>query len=339
MGVERIHKEAESLAPGFRTQREGGSHMAITTELRPGRQKRWRTVTKEAQVRGAGGRGEVTGHAFDAEVRTAFVLSGGGNLGAVQVGMLFALVEAGIRPDLVVGTSIGALNGAYLAGHNDLLGMQRLCAVWSGVRRPDVFSLNLGGLLRGVVGRRDHLFEDVHLRDLIIRADLGFTRLEEAPIPVYVVATDLLSGEPVVLSSGNTIEALLASAAIPGVFSPVTVGDRVLVDGGLVANLPVLQAVELGATRLFVLPTMSDKSASAPRGAVEMLQRSMAIATLASIRSALARAAESAELHLLPVPAMEVPSMFDFGGTPAMIESAYLTAAAWVRAHELELAS
>jgi NTE family protein len=293
----------------------------------------------EAKVRGAGGRSEVSGHPFDGGVRTAFVLGGGGNRGAVQVGMLFALIEAGIRPDLIVGTSIGALNGAHLAGHNDLVGMQRLSALWSGVRRPDVFSVNVGGLLRGVVGRRDHLFEDAQLRDLIIRADLGFTRLEEAPIPVHVVATDLLSGDPVVLSSGNTIEALLASAAIPGVFSPVTVGDRVLVDGGLVANLPVLQAVERGATRLFVLPTTSDAITAAPRGPVEMLQRSMTIATLAPIRSALARAAQSAELHLVPVPAIEFPSMFAFGETPAMIESAYLTAAAWVRAHELELVS
>jgi len=276
---------------------------------------------------------------FDGGVRTAFVLGGGGNLGAVQVGMLFALIEAGIRPDLIVGTSIGALNGAYLASHCDLEGVDRLGRLWSGVRRSDVFSLSVRGLLQGVVGRRDHLFEDVHLRDLIMRADLGFARLEEARIPVHVMATDLLSGDPVVLSSGDTIEALMASAAIPGVFAPVTVGGRVLVDGGLVANLPVLQAVELGATRLFVLPTMPDTMATAPRGAVEMMQRSMTIATLAPIRSAVARAAQIADLHLVPVPPIELPSMFDFGETQGMIESAYLSAAAWVRAHALELAS
>jgi NTE family protein len=295
-------------------------------------------VAMDAQVRDAGPGGEVSVHPLDGGVRTAFVLGGGGNLGAVQVGMLFALIEAGIRPDLIVGTSIGALNGAYLAGHSDLVGMQRLGTLWSGVRRPDVFSLTVSGLLRGVVGRRDHLFEDVRLRELIMRTDLGFARLEEAPIPVHVVATDLLSGDPVVLSSGDTIQALLASAAIPGVFSPVTVAGRVLVDGGLVANLPVIQAVELGATRLFVLPTMSDAITTAPRGAVEMLQRSMTIATLAPVRRALAHAAQSAEVHLLPVPAIAFPSMFDFGETQAMIESAYLSAAAWVRTQELEVA-
>ena len=105
----------------------------------------------DPQVAGAGAGGEVGLDPFEGGVRTAFVLGGGGSLGAVQVGMLFALIEAGIRPDLVVGTSIGALNGAYLAGHSDLVGMQRLGTLWSSVRRPDVFPINVGGLLRGVV--------------------------------------------------------------------------------------------------------------------------------------------------------------------------------------------
>jgi NTE family protein len=273
------------------------------------------------------------------EGTTAFVLGGGGNLGAVQVGMLYALVEAGIRPDIVVGTSIGALNGAYLAGHFDVEGIKRLGKIWSAVRRPDVFPVNVGGLVRGLVGRRDHLFEELHLSALIKRAEIGFVRLEDAPIPVHVVATDLLNGDPVVLSSGDTVEALLASAAIPGVFTPVTVGGRVLVDGGLVANLPVTQAVDLGATRLFVLPTMSDTITSVPRTAVEMMQRSMTIATSAPIRRALAHAAENAEIHLAPVPTIGMPSMFDFGETSALIESAYLGAASWLHAEHAELVS
>jgi NTE family protein len=274
-----------------------------------------------------------------AENVTAFVLGGGGNLGAVQVGMLYALVEEGIRPDFVVGTSIGALNGAYLAGHCDLDGIDRLGKLWSEVRRPDVFPVSVRGLVRGVLGRRDHFFDELRLRALMTRAEIGFARLEEAPIPIHVVATDLLSGDPVVLSTGDTLDALLASSAIPGVFSPVNIGSHTLVDGGLVANLPVTQAVQLGATRLFVLPTVPDTIPTTPRSAVEMLQRSMTIATAEPIRRALVEAAQVADLHMLPVPALGAPSMFNFRETSAMIENAYVGAAAWLHADLTEQVS
>ena len=142
---------------------------------------------------------------------TAFVLGGGGSLGAVQVGMLQALLRAGIRPDLVVGTSIGSLNGAYLAGHPDLDGVRHLGELWASVRRSDIFRINVRRIVGGVIGNRDHIFDALGLRSLLCRADLGFARIEDAPIPLHVVATDLLDGKPVVLSSGDLIESLVAS--------------------------------------------------------------------------------------------------------------------------------
>ncbi|HWD51439.1 MAG TPA: patatin-like phospholipase family protein [Acidimicrobiales bacterium] len=270
--------------------------------------------------------------------QTAFVLGGGGSLGAVQAGMLYALFEAGIRPDFIVGTSIGSLNGAYLSGHFDLQGIESLSELWSSVRRPDVFRINVRSLLGGVVGYRDHLFDELGLRALIDRAELGFDRLEQAPVPVHAVATDILSGSSVVLSNGDTTQALLASAAIPGVFPPVAVGDWLLVDGGVLANLPVLQAMELGATRLYVLPTTAGGIATVPSGAIDMMQRSMMITTGALDRGALARAAASVEVHILPLPMTQV-SMFDFGQTSVLVEGAYLSTAAWLHESEYELVS
>jgi NTE family protein len=270
---------------------------------------------------------------------TAFVLGGGGSLGAVQVGMLRALLERGIRPDFVVGTSIGSLNGAYLAGHLHLDGVESLATLWSSVRRADVFRINVRSLLGAVMGHRDHFFDVLGLRAVIERADLGFGRLEDAPIPVHAVATDLLSATPVVLSQGDTVDALLASSAIPGIFPPVNIGGRVLVDGGVLANVPVIQAIELGATRVFVLPAMPSESVVAPDGALDLMQRSMLIATAALTSSDLLRVADAAEVHVLPVPPTAQGSIFDFGGTRALMDDAYLSSAAWLAASEYELAS
>jgi NTE family protein len=271
--------------------------------------------------------------------RTAFVLGGGGSLGAVQVGMLYALLEAGIRPDFVVGTSIGSLNAAYLAGHMSLDGISSLADLWSSIRRTDVFPINVRSLVRGVMGHRDHLFEVLGLRMVIARAELGFSRLEEAPVPIHAVATDLLSAKPVVLSSGNATQALLASAAIPGVFPPVNVGGRLLVDGGVLANLPVAQAVELGATRLFVLPAMSEQVSDVSGGAIDVMQRSIMVATSALTRGDLLKVTELVELHVAPVPRTAQVSIFDFAETPALIEDAYLSTTTWLGASEYEVAS
>ena len=212
---------------------------------------------------------------------TAFVLSGGGSLGAVQVGMLQALIKADIRPDFVVGTSIGALNGAFLVGHLDVEGIAALEQLWNSIHRRDVFRISPPHLVRGTFGSQNYLFSQLGLRSLISRAGLGFSRLEDAPVPIHVVATDVMTGDAVVLSEGDTIETLVASAAIPGVFAPVNIGGRTLIDGGVVANLPIRQALELGASRVFVLPAIFGGLASVPSSALDMMQHSTIIATAA----------------------------------------------------------
>ncbi|MCC7256515.1 MAG: patatin-like phospholipase family protein, partial [Dokdonella sp.] len=142
--------------------------------------------------------------------KTAFVLSGGGSLGAVQVGMLAALADNDIVPDLVVGTSVGALNGAAFADDPTPAGVERLAALWRSLRREDVFPLTLLAGLKALLLRRDHLVEPGALL-AIVRGILHARRIEQTRIPLHVTATDVLSGAEVTLSSGDLDTALMAS--------------------------------------------------------------------------------------------------------------------------------
>ena len=186
---------------------------------------------------------------------TAFVLSGGGSLGAVQVGMLQALSARGVRPDLLVGTSAGALNAAFVAGHGaDPNALSRLEDVWTRLRRRDGFPFHPVRLSAAALRRVPSLCPCGPLRRLV-QAHLTFDRLEDAPTPLHVVATDVRSGREVLLSEGRALDAVVASASVPAILPPVRIGDRDLIDGGVADNAAVSQAVELGADVVWVLPT------------------------------------------------------------------------------------
>src|ERR1700677_1360118 len=183
----------------------------------------------------------------------AVVFQGGGSLAAPQVGMLRALCEAGVVPDLVIGSSAGALNAVAFASDPGLPGVGRLESVWMSLRRRRVAPFSVRAALAAVAGRGDGLVSNSALRALIESAAVAGT-LGGTSIPAHVVATDLASGAPVVLSAGETVLALLASCAFPGLYPPVAVGERLLVDGGVSADVPVLQAEALGARVTYVLP-------------------------------------------------------------------------------------
>src|SRR5580692_8666303 len=185
---------------------------------------------------------------------TAFVLAGGGSLGAVQVGMLQALSERSIHPDLLVGTSAGALNAAFVAGHGiDTPALGRLADVWRSLQRRDVFPLDPWRQLLVATGSRPSLCSNAVLGRLIA-THLPYRDLTDTTIPLHVVATDLLSGQEVLLGSGDVQSAVLASASIPGVFPPVVRQGLTLVDGGVADNAAISQAVALGADRIYGLP-------------------------------------------------------------------------------------
>src|SRR3954451_20019540 len=203
---------------------------------------------------------------------TAFVLSGGASLGSIQVGMLEALYERGIRPDLIVGTSAGALNGAFIAERPQTVETaHELGEVWRGLRRGQVFPVNpLTGAL-GFLGARSHLVPDSGLRR-VVRRHTTADRLEDTLVPLHVIATDVLGGEEVRLSEGPLVDAVMASAAIPGVLPAVDWNGRPLIDGGVANNAPLSHALDLGADEVYVLPTGAPcELDEAPRGALAML--------------------------------------------------------------------
>jgi NTE family protein len=185
---------------------------------------------------------------------TAFVLSGGGNLGAVQVGMLQALADRGIVPDLLVGTSVGAINAAFLAAGPSPARIEQLAQIWAETRRSDVFPTSPRAAVRAVTGRTNSFVDPRPLRRLLERS-LTYGRIEDSVWPLALVATEVTTGAEVVLRHGDVIHAVLASAAIPSVFPPVEMDGHVLMDGGVVNNTAISVAGSLGADVIYVLPT------------------------------------------------------------------------------------
>lgn len=247
---------------------------------------------------------------------TAFVLAGGGSLGAVQVGMLRALTAAGVAPDLVVGASAGAINGCFFAGEPSVRGVAELERIWRGLERSDVFPVSLlqGGL--GAFGLRRHLVDPGRLHRLLVRS-LPVSDLARMRVPCHLVATDLANGEEVVLSAGSAVAAVLASAAIPAVFPPVSIGGRFLIDGGIANNTPVSTAVTLGARRIVVLPTgYACALTEPPRSALGMALHAVSLLISRQLRVDIERFAPHADLHVVPplCPITAAPHDFHLAG-------------------------
>ncbi len=184
--------------------------------------------------------------------RTAFVLAGGGSRGAVQIGMLAELVDRGIRADRVFGASVGAINGAAYASNPTKEGIAKMATIWTNLTGTDIFPR---GALDGpwaFLQKRAAVHSNAGLRS-IIEAGIDFEDLQDSVIPVEVVTTSLTDGRERWIGHGNALNAILASAAIPSIFPPVIIDGDVLVDGGVVNNVPISRAIQAGCTRIFVL--------------------------------------------------------------------------------------
>jgi NTE family protein len=250
--------------------------------------------------------------------RCAFVLSGGGSLGAVQVGMLRALFEHGVRPDFLIGTSVGAVNAAWVAGHPDEDGVVELGGIWMGLRRQDVFPLSPITSARGLLGRANHLIANDNLRS-VLDHHIPYRRLEEAHLPVHVVATELKSGRATILNSGPAVPALLASCAIPGVFPPVTIGRRDYVDGGVANHTPITVAIELGATKIYVLPVGYPWLNREPTNALGMALHALARIVEQKLDAEVSANRNVADIHVMPALDLADVSPADFSHTKELI--------------------
>lgn len=294
---------------------------------------------------------------------TGFVLSGGGARGALQVGALLALLERGIQPDVVVGTSIGSWNGAWLANEPTLASVERLADAWralhpawvllgreqrvSGPPQTLAAALLLAAARR-VAGGRPALYGDAGIRQLVQR-HLSGLEFENLALPLRVIATDLTHGTRAIFSGGDVAAAVLASSSIPGIFPPVRIDDTVYVDGGVLDNCGVETALGLGARRLFVLDVGYDPNHGArahwmtathpdepsprrangdtgPNGLAAVLERSAEVVNHYQLERALRRVPAGIETHVLRLTTPHGGGALDFGSADEWIAHARLVA-------------
>ena len=180
------------------------------------------------------------------------MLSGGGSLGAVQIGALRALFEAGITPDVFVGCSVGALNAAAVAIDPTIARLNEVEQIWRSLDRKDVFGGNRRMLATHFLRGDDHLYEPDALRSLVRRA-VPIVDLAETAVACHVVTTDLQTGAPCWWTTGDPVSVLTASACLPAVFPPVPLGGSLHVDGGVTCPVPTARALDLGAMRTWVI--------------------------------------------------------------------------------------
>lgn len=231
--------------------------------------------------------------------RTAFVLSGGGVLGAVQVGQLQALLEAGIVPDIVIGTSVGALNAAMVATDPTPGGMDLLEQIWAGLKQEDIFPGSRFARAWNIVARGDHIHPNEGIRRLVER--LPIRTFEQTRVPLHICATNLRTGEEHWFVTGPLVRAILASTALPGIFPPVAVDGELYVDGGVVNNVPVSRAVELGIRRVYVLTCGAPSTRPrAIRRPLDVLVHSFAHSRAVRLGLDLDRFQSAAEFVMLP---------------------------------------
>ncbi len=278
---------------------------------------------------------ELTGDAMAEQPKTAFVFAGGGSFGAIQVGMLHSLASHGIAADMVFGSSAGALNAAYYAGNPTIEGVRELEAIWRSLRRQDVFPLSWKTFY-GFIRRRDFLVTSQGLRG-IIDTHLPYRNLEDAKMPIYVVATDILSGETVVLSKGPAADAILASAAIPAAFAPVHFENLYLADGAICSNTPVRVAAAVGAKRLIVLPTgYACALQEPPAGAVANALHALTLLIARQLISELDTLAPDIDYYVLPPLCPLKGSPYDFSHAAELIARAVESTDAWLAGGGLE---
>jgi NTE family protein len=261
--------------------------------------------------------------------KTAFVFAGGGSLGAVQVGMLHSLAKHGVVGDIACGSSVGAINAAYYAGDPSVEGIRRLETIWRGLRRQDVFPMSLGALF-GFIRRRDFLITSDGVRKLI-DTHLPYRNLEDAKIPVFVVATDIISAETVVLSKGSACDAILASTAIPAAFAPVHIDSLYLADGAISSNTPVRVAIANGAERLIILPTgYACAREEPPIGAVANALHALTLLIARQLIAELEHLEPGIDYYVLPPLCPLECSPYDFSRTGELIDRAIASTDEWI---------
>ena len=271
---------------------------------------------------------------------TAFVLGGGGVLGAAEVGQLRALLEAGIMPDLVLGTSVGALNGAMLAAHPGPEVVDRLVSLWeSAAAGREVYGDGAVRQVRRAVrtgGTR--LYSSEPLRRRLIE-ELGDLTFEDLAVPFQCCAASIERAAEHWFTSGRLVDAVVASAAVPGLLGPARVDGEHYLDGGIVNSIPVGRAVTCGARRIFVLHVgRIERGLTPPRRPWEVARVSFEIARRHRFHREMAELPEGVTAHVLPTGGGSpkddsLLAYRNFAGIRARIDTAYAASGAYLEEH------
>ena len=253
-----------------------------------------------------------------------FVLSGGANLGSIHVGMLKALLEAGIKPDVIVGTSIGAVNAAHLAAAPTLENVERLQELWCDVRAGAIFPLSPLHNARALF--RDGAFFGPSLAALKAQGRSTATSKKPA-VQLRITATDYEEGRSVVFDSGPVLDAVLASTALPGIFPPYEVDGRCYIDGAISDQLPLKAALEAGADTIYVMAVSVPSPPPDRRSPLTILRHSLTILLYPRIRlDALDLPGSQTKLKIVQVPSLATQvSLWDMSRHGKLIASAYDT--------------
>jgi len=231
--------------------------------------------------------------------RSAIVLGGGGVFGATQVGMLRALLESGFRPDMVIGTSVGALNGAAIAANPTTAGVDVLADLWSSLGQTGMFTENVLARASTLARYRTHVYSPAPLRTLLT-SHLPPT-FEELTLPFQCVAASIERSVAHWFSAGSLIDAVMASCAVPGLLPPVVFEGEHFLDGGLVHSIPVGRALALGATEIYVLHVgRIEQPLSAPRSLWDVCLISFEVARRHRFVEEMASLPPDVRVHVLP---------------------------------------
>lgn len=270
----------------------------------------------------------------DADGHVAFVLGGGGVHGACEVGMLRALAEAGVRPDLVLGTSVGAINGAVVAADPDGEGMARLGQLWNHLAGKDIFGGSLLARTATLVRTRTHVHPHEPLEQLLHR-ELGDLAIEDLPVRYQCVAASIERAADHWFTQGPLVDAVLASSAVPGLLPAVKIGDEHFLDGGLVDSIPIGRALALGARTVYVLQAgRVEAPLRPPRQPFEVAMVAFEVSRRHSFTNVMRALPDDVDVHVLPT-GVEPLAFNDrrqfryreFGTVPAKIEAAYTATA------------
>ncbi len=272
-----------------------------------------------------------------AEPRTAFVLGGGGVLGAADVGMLRALLEAGVRPDVVLGTSVGALNGALVAADPGPEVIQRLVGLWeSAAAGREVYSDGAVRQVSRAVRTGTHLHSSEPLRRRL-HQELGERSFDDLAVPFQCCASSIERAAEHWFTSGRLVDAVMASAAVPGLLPPAVVDGQHYLDGGIVNSIPVARAVTCGAERIFVLQVgRVERPLHPPRRPWDVARVSFEIARRHRFHREMAELPDGVTAHVLPTGAGSdrddsLLAYRRFGGVRARIDAAYVASTAYLR--------